>query len=69
MSGGIGGLTCGTDEGLTFVGNGIPIPLEELDNDVCRRKMVRKDGGCGEALKRTFASSLPGSRRGQGERD
>ena len=44
-----GGLTGGTDEIFAFVGNGIPIPLEELDGGICGTR-VRTDGGCGRGL-------------------
>jgi len=43
-------VSSGTDEVSAFVGNRVPVPLEELNDDL-------------------FASSLPGSRCGQGERD
>ena len=33
---GVCGLTGGTNEISTFVGNRVPIPLEELNDDLCQ---------------------------------
>ena len=32
------GLTSGTDEAPAFVGDRVPVPLEELDDDLCRER-------------------------------
>ena len=37
-----GGLTCGTNEVLTLGCNRVPVPLKELNDDLCQEK--RKDG-------------------------
>ena len=39
---GFGGLTCGADEVSALVGNRVPVPLEELNDDLYREK--NKDG-------------------------
>jgi len=35
---GVCGLTSGTNEISAFVGNRVPIPLEELNDDLCQEK-------------------------------
>ena len=35
---GVSGLTGGTNEVSTFAGNRVPVPLEELNDDLCREK-------------------------------
>ena len=34
----VGGLTGGANEVLAFVGNRVPVPLEELNDDLCCQK-------------------------------